>query len=236
MIRPADVGVGVDHGRDRVDQLDDALGLLVARRGLGAEDDRAGRHGGGRVRLDPVVQGDDVEQLEELALVLVQPLDHDVEQRAGIDGDAGGGEGMGGQVELVQPLHLAPLLPELRIVGEGLEPGQPVQVGQPSLVSQPGRDQAGQPRVGQPQEPARTDAVGLVQELPRPQVREVPQRRLGQQPRLQLGHAVDSEAADDRQVGHPHPALGDLLDQRHPGDALVVARVAGPHVVQEEAD
>ena len=74
------VGVGVDHRRDRVDQLDDALGLLIARRGLRAEDDRAGRHGDGRVRLDPVVHGDDVEQLEQLALVLVQPLDHDIEQ------------------------------------------------------------------------------------------------------------------------------------------------------------
>ena len=153
------VGVGIDHGRDRVDQLDDALGLLVARRGLGAEDDRAGRHGGGRVCLDPVVHGDDVEQLEELALVLVQPLDHDVEQRSGIDDDAGGGEDMKGQVDLVLPLGLAPLRPELRIIGEGLELPQPFQVGQPPVVSQPGRDQGGQARVGQPEEPARADAV-----------------------------------------------------------------------------
>ena len=180
------VGVGVDHGGDRVDQLDDALGLLVARRGLGAEDDRAGRHGGGRVCLDPVVHGHDVEQLEDLALVLVQPLDHDVEQRGGIDDDAGGGQDMKGQVDLVLPLGLAPLRPELRIAGEGLQPGQPVQVGQPPAVSQPGRDQGGQARVGQPDEPARADAVRHVPELLRPHFREVPQRRGGQQPRLQL--------------------------------------------------
>ena len=124
--------------------------------------------------------------------------------------------------------------PELGIVGEGLEFPQPLQVGQPSLVSQPGGDQGGQARVGQAEEPAGADAVGLVQELPGPQVREVPQRRLGEQPRLQLGHAVDSEAAGHRQVGHPHPALGDLLDQRHPGDALFVAWMAGAHVVEEE--
>ena len=93
---------------------------------------------------------------------------------------------MGGQVELVQPLHLAPLLPELRIVCESLELPQPLQVGQPSFVSQPGRDQAGQARVGETQEPAWADAVGLIQELSWPQVREVPQRRLGEQARLQL--------------------------------------------------
>ena len=227
------VGVGVDHGRDRVDQLDDPLGLVVARRGLGTEDDRAGRHGGGRVRLDPVVQRDDVEQLEELALVLVQPLGHDVEQRGGVDGDAGGGQDVEGQVELVLPLHLPPLRAELRVVGEGLELPQPLEVGQPSAVAQPGRDQAGQPRVGQPEEPARADAVRHVPELLRPQVGEVPQHRLGQQPRVQFGHAVDGEAAEGGQVGHPHPMLGALLDQRHPRDAFLVTQMPGAQVLQE---
>ena len=177
-----DVGVGVDHGRDRVDQLDDALGLLVAGRCLRREDDRAGRDRGSRVLLDPVVQGDDVQQFEELALVLVQPFGHDVEQRAGIDDDTGGVAGMGGEVELVQLFYLPPLRRELLIAGERLEPGQPVQVGQPPLVSQPGRDQGGQARVSQVQEPARADAVRQDSELLRPQVREVPQRGLGEQP------------------------------------------------------
>ena len=61
---------------------------------------------------------------------------------------------MGGQVDLVQPLHLAPLLPKLGIVDKGLELPQPLQVGQPSFVSEPGRDQAGQARVGETEEPA----------------------------------------------------------------------------------
>jgi hypothetical protein len=74
-----DVWVGVDHGCDRVDQLDDALGLLVAGRCLRGEDDRAGRDGGGRIGFDPVVEGDDMQQLEELAFVPVQPLDHHIE-------------------------------------------------------------------------------------------------------------------------------------------------------------
>src|SRR5690349_2292962 len=77
------------------------------------------------------------------------------------------------RVEFVLPFDLAPLRPELLVFGEGLELSQPLQVGQPPLVSQPGGDQAGQARVGQPEEAARADAVGLVQELLRPQLREV---------------------------------------------------------------
>ena len=141
---------------------------------------------------------------------------------------------MEGQVDLVLPFGLAPLRPELRIAGEGLQPGQPVQVGQPPVISQPGGDQGGQAGVGQPEEPARADPVRHVPELLRPHFREVPQRGLGQQPGLQPGHAVDREAAGHGQVGHPDPPLGVLLDQRHPGDAALVARIPGAHVLQEE--
>ena len=80
---------------------------------------------------------------------------------------------MEGQVQLVLPLDLAPLRPELLVVGEGLELSQPLQVGQPPLVSQPGGDQAGQARVGQPEEAARADAVGLPSDFPR-RVRKSP--------------------------------------------------------------
>ena len=72
---------------------------------------------------------------------------------------------MGGQVVLVPPLHLAPLRPELGVVDEGLELPQPVQIGQPPFVPQPGGDQGGQPRVGEPEEPPGGDAVGHVAEL-----------------------------------------------------------------------
>ncbi len=42
---------------------------------------------------------------------------------------------------------------------------------------------------------------------------------------MQLGHAVDGEAADDSQEGHAHHGLVAFLDQRHAAAAL---RIAGP--------
>ncbi len=84
----ADAGVVVDDVRHGVDQPDDQLGHGVAGGGLAAEDDRARQVRRGRVVLDPVVERDDVQHVEELALVLVDALDLHVEQRVGIDARA----------------------------------------------------------------------------------------------------------------------------------------------------
>ena len=85
----ADVGVAVDHGGDRVDEADDRLGHGVARRGLAAEQHRALDHALGVAALDAVVEVDDVQRVEQLALVLVQALDLDVEDRVEREVDAG---------------------------------------------------------------------------------------------------------------------------------------------------
>ena len=74
-------GVVVHHVGDRVDQLDDQLGHEVAGRGLGAEDERARRHVGLRIALEPQVQREDVQHIQVLPLVFVQALDLDVEDR-----------------------------------------------------------------------------------------------------------------------------------------------------------
>ena len=84
-----DVGIVVDDGRDVVDELDDELRHPVARRGLGPEDDGPRDDAGRRIGLDSVVERDDVQQLQMLALVLVQALDHHVEQGGRVDRDAG---------------------------------------------------------------------------------------------------------------------------------------------------
>ena len=88
---PVDVGVVVDRLADGVDQLDDPLGHEVAGCRLAAEDERARRDLQARVLLQPVVQRDDVQHVEVLALVLVDPLDLNVEQPVGVQFDAGGG-------------------------------------------------------------------------------------------------------------------------------------------------
>ena len=88
---------------------------------------------------------------------------------------------MGGQVLLVPLFHVAILGPEALVADKGLELAQPVQIGQPPLIPQPGGDQGGQPRIGQPEEPPGGHTVRHVAELLRPQLGEVSQRGLGEQ-------------------------------------------------------
>ena len=77
----AHVGVVVDHVGHRVDELDDELGHAVAGRGLAAEDEGARRHVGLRVALEALVEREDVQHVQVLALVFVEALDLDVEER-----------------------------------------------------------------------------------------------------------------------------------------------------------
>ena len=57
-----------------MDQLDDELGHVIAGRGFAAEDEIAGNHLRVRVALDALEEGEDVQDLQVLALVLMQPL------------------------------------------------------------------------------------------------------------------------------------------------------------------
>jgi hypothetical protein len=54
-------------------------------------------------------------------------------------------------------------------------------------------------------------------------------QQFGVQPR----HPVDREAAGNRQIRHAHIAWPMFIDQRHPGEARVVARKANAHLVKE---
>ena len=62
-----------------VDGADDVLGHVVAGRGLGGEDEDARHDVDAGILQDAPVEREDVQQVQVLALVLVQPLDLDVE-------------------------------------------------------------------------------------------------------------------------------------------------------------
>jgi hypothetical protein len=110
-----DLGVGVDRLGHGIDQLDDALGHEVAGRGLAAEDEGAGRDVEPRVFLEPAIQRHDVQQIEMLALVLVDALDLDIEEPGGLEDDAGLRADVVGETLLVGLLDRAPRAP-------GIEP------------------------------------------------------------------------------------------------------------------
>ena len=80
------------HGRVRIDdlrdvdgELDDQLGLGIARGRLAGEDLDPGREIDGRVRANGVIARDRFEKVEQLTLVFVDPLDLHVEHRLRVD-------------------------------------------------------------------------------------------------------------------------------------------------------
>ena len=70
----ADGRVVVDDVPHGDDESDDLLGHVVAGRRLSADHHRTRHERRRRVLLDPVVHGDDVQAVEQLPLVLVDPL------------------------------------------------------------------------------------------------------------------------------------------------------------------
>ncbi len=230
---PLDQRVIVDDGGHPVDEIDDLLGHEVARSRLGAEHDEAGRdvlrtHG---PRQDALVRRDDVQHLEQLPLVFVQPLDHDVDEVPFRQADTL--ERLGQRVEplLVGGLRATELGTESRVIGIRLQLTQPLEVGDPPLSDGVG-DHLRESRIGHSDEATRGDAVRDVGELLRPERREVRQHLVTQQLGVQFGDAVDADRRDRREVCHPH-RLRVVGDDRHPPRAHLVARVCRAHTREE---
>ena len=86
--------------------------------------------------------------------------------------------------------------------------------------------QVGQLRIGQHQPAAEGDAVGLVGDAGGIEMVEIVEHGLLHQVGMHRRDAVDAVRADERQLSHPHPAAGLLVDQRHRGAEIDVAGTA----------
>ena len=113
-----DFRIGIHSLRDGVDQLDDELGDVIPGRRLAAEDECSWGDLQTRVLLEPVIEGDDVQGVEVLALVLVNALNLDVEQPVRVQGDARRFHDVVRQPSLVPALDGPPALAEFRIAGQ----------------------------------------------------------------------------------------------------------------------
>ena len=175
---------------------------------------------------------DDLQHVEQLALVLMQPLYLDVEQGLGVHLDPGGREDDGGELPLVGLFDRMKLLLKRGVPGVGFEIPNMRKIADPPVADR-ARDERGQAgiRVGQPA--AVRHAVGLVLELLRPQFVEIRYELLFHQLGMQLRHPVDRVTAGYRQIGHAHLALRALLDQRHVAQPALVARPSGGHGIEE---
>ena len=77
----------VDQLGQRIDVADNELGPHVARGGLGAKEEQSGRHGEIGVVHDAVVKHLNVQGVEHLTLVLMQPLGLRIKDEVGVDVD-----------------------------------------------------------------------------------------------------------------------------------------------------
>ena len=218
----------VAHG---VDQLDGQLRPVIAGGRLRAEDEGAGVERLVGILVDVVVQHHDAQGVHQLALVLVQALGLGVEDALGIHFDALVAVDVIGQAQLVVILDLVKLLPEGRVVGEGLQRRDLLHilapVGPDGLV-----DQAGQLGVALHQPAPVGDAVGDVDELPGLQHVEVVEGLAFEDVRMDGGHAVDGVGVGHAQVGHVHLVVG---EDRHVADALPLAGEGVPKLGAQPA-
>ena len=209
---PAQLRIVVDHGSHRMDELDDELGHDITRRGLGREDERAGGQIGLRVAFEAQIEREDVQDVEVLALVFVQALGLDVEQRIRVDHDAGALRDERREVALGGKFHLPPLLLELRIVRQRFESAELPEVAQPALAEVPA-DEPGKRRIAHRDEAARGDAVGDVAEFFRPQPGEIAHHRLLEQFRVEACDPIDVMTADGGEMGHADKAPVVLVNE-----------------------
>ena len=84
---PCSFGSPLTSSRHAVQELDDQLRHRVAGSRLPAEEDGPRRRPPSTARVDPVPEGEDVKGVQDLPLVLVDPLHLNVEQRVGIEGE-----------------------------------------------------------------------------------------------------------------------------------------------------
>ena len=171
--------------------------------------------------LDLVVQIHYMQNVQQLALVLMETLYLHVEDGARIYGDSVVLQDVFRQAHLVLILDIHELLLGLLVVGVNLQLRDLGQVGDP-LVSDVGRYPVSQQRVAVKQETALSDAVGLVIELLRHHLIEVLQLLMLQDLGVQSRHAVYREAGYDSQMSHLHLSV---IDDGHLADLLLIARI-----------
>ncbi len=185
-----DVGIVVDHIGDTVDEPDDEFGHVIGGRRLGAEN-KASRHNIHlRIGLDPLVQHDDVHDVEQLSLVLVKSFDLDIEERFDVEGDTAEPIELDRKITLVGALYRQELVLKTLVVGKHAKIVQPVEILGPAAADAFG-DGDRQPRVAGPQPAPRGDPVGDGQESFRPELGEIPYDASAQQLGVEFCDAVD---------------------------------------------
>ena len=114
--------------------------------------------------FEPVVKGDDVKDVQVLALVFMETFHLDIKKGIGIHGRPCALLDQRGEILFVFPLDPAPLFLKTQIIGKALDAFQFLQVFHPPLADL-AADQPAQLRVADNHETPGSHAVGHVAEL-----------------------------------------------------------------------
>ncbi|MNS84266.1 hypothetical protein D3C72_1180840 [compost metagenome] len=178
-----------------------------------------------------MVQGHGMQQIQQLALVLVNTLDLHIEHRFGVDRNAYSLLDQTGQSPLAVQSLLGKLLAERCLVGKGIKVAQaPLRVVQHVLTQ--GLDQhAGQLRVRLIQPATEGDAVGLVVDPLGIELMQLGKHGTAHQLGVQCRHAIDAVRAQKRQIAHTDTPAVVFLDQRHRTQHIEIMNAFGPQGV-----
>ncbi len=224
------IRVVIDHFGDVVDQFDHPLGHVVTRCSLAAKYHHTVNPVGSITALDPRIQVNHVQRVEQLALVFVNTLDLNIKQRSRINLDAGFALNQGSQPLFVLQLDVTPGLTERLVIQIFFQTGQTGQVSHP-LLAQHLIQQCTQPGVGRSHPASGGNTVGLVVELVRPELIEVVEQPFFKQLGMQCSHAVDRVAANNRQMRHADFTV--IANNRQPTLAFDIAGPFHCHFAQE---
>ena len=223
--------VVVDEVGERADELNDLLGEEIAGGCLGAEDIGLGGKGLVGMIKQPLVLRENMQRVEVLALVLMEPLDLHVKDGVGIDENAVVLE------DIVRHFHLALMLDGGELFKNGLVVAILHQTFEPgSILDEAVADETGnqfrQFGIALIEPAAMGDAVGDVGEFVRHYGVEVMEHTVLDDLAVQRGNAVDMMAGCHTEVCHLDPAVA---DDAHAGDFFIIVAGGDIHFIAEAA-
>ncbi len=107
--------------RQRVDQVDDPLGHSISRRSLGTKQEGVRPGDAVGVILQLLIKGDDMQHVQQLPLIFVEPLDLHIENGVGVQRDSLSFPGVVGKVNLFCHLISSRRLRNRRILPVGIQ-------------------------------------------------------------------------------------------------------------------
>ena len=110
------------------------------------------------------IEGENVEEIEVLSFVLVEPLNLDIEEGGWVDGDVAVLLDQAGEADLVGMFDSHEFLLKLGIIGKGFEVAKSIEVPFPTVADRAG-DQVAEEGITSEKPAPRSDAIGFVIKL-----------------------------------------------------------------------